>query len=141
MLAKREAGWHGLDGMLASRAQLSRFDFGEISAAALLFQSGYLTVLGREEADGERFYRLGYPNREVRESLNRALLDGVLRSGEARLIERNRIRRFLRDGDLGDSASIWGLCCRGYRTSGTVAILWDATRGGTRAYGTRISRR
>ena len=99
-LARRGADWHGLDGMLASDELLSRFDVGEIGAEALLFQSGYLTVLGSEEADGEECYRLGYPNREVRQSLNRALLDSVLGSGAERRSERSRLRRALRDGDL-----------------------------------------
>ena len=100
VLARRGADWHRLDGMLASDELLSKFDVGEIGAEALLFQSGYLTVLGSEEADGEECYRLGYPNREVRQSLNRALLDSVLGSGAERRSERSRLRRALRDGDL-----------------------------------------
>ena len=101
VLARRGADWHRLDGMLASDELLSKFDVGEIGAEALLFQSGYLTILGSEEADGEECYRLGYPNREVRQSLNRALLDSVLGSGAERRSERSRLRRVLRDGDLG----------------------------------------
>ena len=42
---------------------------------ALLFQTGYLTIERPEPRGAEMFYRLGYPNREVRQSLNRSLLN------------------------------------------------------------------
>ena len=46
----------------------------DIATEALLFQTGYLTIVG-ERLRGERsFYELGYPNRVVRESLNGSLL-------------------------------------------------------------------
>ena len=66
------------DGMLASNRLLSTFDVGRIATEALLFQTGYLTILGRKRRAGETFYRLGYPNREVRQGLNRSLLDGMV---------------------------------------------------------------
>ena len=70
-------GRHGvnafaLDGMVADDALLSSFDVEEIAPEALLFQTGYLTIEEASSEDGEVFYRLGYPNREVRQSLNRA---------------------------------------------------------------------
>ena len=64
-----------LDRTVSTEALLSTFDVGGRSAAerigteALLFQTGYLTITGEEELGGEALYRLGYPNREVRESL------------------------------------------------------------------------
>ena len=63
-----------LDGMLASRRLIGTFDVGRMSTEALLFQSGYLTVVGVERHAGLKYYRLGYPNREVRQCLNLALL-------------------------------------------------------------------
>ena len=44
---------------------------------ALLFQTGYLTIVDSERRDGRRLYRLGYPNREVRRGLNESLLDAL----------------------------------------------------------------
>ena len=41
---------------------------------ALLFQTGYLTIARSRGGRSSPFYRLGYPNREVRQSLNRSLL-------------------------------------------------------------------
>ena len=63
-----------LDGMVASDELLSAFDIGHIGTEALLFQGGYLTIKGEENLGGKTFYRLGYPNREVRQSLNGSLL-------------------------------------------------------------------
>ena len=74
-LWKRRIGAATLDGMLASRRLIGTFDVGRMSTEAMLFQSGYLTVVGVERHAGLKHYRLGYPNREVRQSLNLALLD------------------------------------------------------------------
>ena len=74
---------------------------GRIATEALLFQTGYLTVAGVETVvDGREFYRLGYPNREVRESLNESLLDYL--TGDAWRPEEHLgpLRRILREGDF-----------------------------------------
>ena len=64
-----------LDGLRSDDELLSKFDVNDVAPEALLFQSGYLTILGEEQAfDGSAVYRLGYPNYEVRRSLNRSLL-------------------------------------------------------------------
>ena len=63
-----------LDGLLASKALLSSFEVGNIAPEALLFQTGYLTIREKVSYDEDVFYRLGYPNREVRQSLNKVLL-------------------------------------------------------------------
>ena len=63
-----------LDGMVANDELLSTFDVGDIATEALLFQTGYLTIRRREDRGGKQFYRVGYPNHEVRESLNESLL-------------------------------------------------------------------
>ena len=74
-LVARGVGSLALEGMFAGDALLSAFDVDHIATEALLFQTGYLTIQGEEDLGGERSYRLGYPNREVRQSLNRSLLD------------------------------------------------------------------
>ena len=65
-----------LDGMLTTDELLGTFDIEDIATEALLFQTGYLTVVGKEWDDDTEslYYRLGYPNREVRKSLNLSLL-------------------------------------------------------------------
>ncbi len=68
----------GLDRMVGTAELLSTFDVGKIGTEALLFQTGYLTITGEEELGGMALYRLGYPNREVRQSLNGVLLSQLV---------------------------------------------------------------
>lgn len=84
LLLEKGIHWYRLDGMVSSEELLSRFDVGAIAPEALLFQAGYLTVIERLEIFNGPRYRLGYPNREVRQSLNRDLLSGVLGAGKQR---------------------------------------------------------
>ncbi len=63
-----------LDGLVTTGDLLSSFDVEAIAIEALLFQTGYLTIKHTRDRGGETQYRLGYPNREVRQSLNRSLL-------------------------------------------------------------------
>ena len=74
MLAARGVSSVDLDGMIGSDELLSAFDVEHIATEALLFQGGYLTIAAEESVGGKTFYRLGYPNREVRQSLNGSLL-------------------------------------------------------------------
>ena len=46
-----------------------------IATEALLFQTGYLTIRRTELRGGRMYYRLGYPNQEVQQSLNESLLN------------------------------------------------------------------
>ena len=62
--------------------QLSKFDVGNIGIDALLFQTGYLTITGKEWDGIQTFYTLDYPNLEVRQSLNQGLLDHLGREGK-----------------------------------------------------------
>ena len=79
-----------LNDMVASEQLLDAFDVEHIATEALLFQTGYLTILGKESRHGNIFYRLGYPNREVRQSLNDSLLEYLARGSEPMI--RNKIR-------------------------------------------------
>jgi hypothetical protein len=51
---------------------LSNFDIEHLSTGPLLFQTGYLTIKNHEAKSG--LYELGYPNKEVEDSLTDALL-------------------------------------------------------------------
>ena len=68
-----------LEELIGSETLLSSFDVGAIDPIALLFQTGYLTVRGTCERAGREMYRLGYPNREVRQCLNEHLLAHAMR--------------------------------------------------------------
>ena len=99
-LAERQVHAATLEDALASEKLLGTFDVGRIATEALLFQTGYLTVTGVETEEGREFYRLGYPNREVGESLNESLLDYL--TGNAWRPEEHwgPLRRILREADF-----------------------------------------
>ena len=81
-----------LESVHADSALLSSFDVDYIAPEALLFQTGYLTIVDEERCDGARRYRLGYPNREVRRGLAGSLLEALApnwrRSGDAGALRR-----------------------------------------------------
>ena len=61
---------------------MSRFDVDDIATEALLFRTGYPTIVGERRRGERSFYEVGYPNREVRESLNGILLRHLTRDPE-----------------------------------------------------------
>ncbi len=78
---------------------LGQFDVDGIEPETLLFQTGYLTIQERIwEFDSYR-YRLGYPNREVRVSLPRAVLNGYVPDLMTKERTRDRIARALKQDD------------------------------------------
>ena len=99
-LTERRIASPSLDGMLGTSALLSKFDVDAISTEALLFQTGYLTITGVEDMGGSPLFRLGYPNREVRQSLNESLLDAML-PDSVRYVEQSvRLRQLLAANDF-----------------------------------------
>ena len=71
-----------LDRTVSTTDLLSAFDVDHIGTEALLFQTGYLTITEEERLGGQALYRLGYPNREVRQSLNHVLLRHLVQDAE-----------------------------------------------------------
>ena len=106
-LAERGVRSVDLDGMVASASLLSTFDVDRIAPQALLFQSGYLTITGRERRGGATRYRLGYPNQEVRQSLNESLLDHLAKAPEVQSERRFRLYDLLEAGDFDGLRSLF----------------------------------
>ncbi len=73
-LVKNKISPMELEHRTADRELVSTFDVESYNIDALLFQTGYLTIVGKEQTGGLTEYRLGYPNYEVELSLNRGLL-------------------------------------------------------------------
>ena len=99
-LLRRGVASPELDGMMGTDALLSAFDVDEMATEALLFQTGYLTIAGEEDFDGETLYRLEYPNREVRQSLNGSLLRAMTPEGSHRMKDHLRLRQLLCKNDF-----------------------------------------
>ena len=85
--------------------ELASFDLDTITANALLFQSGYLTIADHEVQPGGFHYTLEYPNHEVRLSLNQQLLGTV--SGNFVAAERRakKMAQFLAANDFEEFAA------------------------------------
>ncbi|WP_373612264.1 PD-(D/E)XK nuclease domain-containing protein [Mannheimia sp. E30BD] len=80
---------------------LSKFDVGDISPIALMFQTGYLTidkVINTFDGVG---YKLKYPNKEVQQSLNTMLLRRYLHKYESGSTLRSHLYEALQHHDLG----------------------------------------
>ena len=63
-----------LENQMVDRSLVSKFDVEMISAEALLFQTGYLTITDERQEGHRTVYCLDYPNREVQLSLNDEVL-------------------------------------------------------------------
>ena len=100
-LFERRIASVSLDRTVSTAELLSAFDVGGRTAAehigteALLFQTGYLTITGQEELGGRTLYRLGYPNREVRQSLNEHLLQQLVQDVQQQIANSMRLERLL----------------------------------------------
>ncbi len=99
-LFKRHVSSLELDDMIGSDELLSAFDVDAIETEALLFQTGYLTITGEESLGGESLYRLSYPNREVRQSLNRSLLRYLVKDSTRQMANSVRLYRLLEANDF-----------------------------------------
>ena len=99
-LLERRIGTLALEDLRGTDALLSTFDVDDIAPEALLFQTGYLTIHEEEDLGGETAYRLGYPNREVRQSLNRNLLSRLADDPTDTARRRIRLYELLRANDF-----------------------------------------
>ena len=99
-LFRRGVSSLALDDLLGSAGLLSTFDVDDIATEALLFQTGYLTITAEEDLGGKPVYRLGYPNREVRQSLNESLLRYLVKDSSRQMANSVRLYRLLEANDF-----------------------------------------
>ena len=96
-----------LDNMLGTNALLSTIDLDHIATEALLFQTGYLTIHQTEPRGGDMYYRLSYPNREVRQSLNKSLLNHLTGDPSQRTEHRAHLYDLLLVNDFASLESLF----------------------------------
>ena len=77
MMARGKLNTLELENMAMYEEELSSFELEDVSVYALLFQCGYLTITGREVRSERNYYKLEYPNHEVRLSMNQELLKAL----------------------------------------------------------------
>ncbi len=101
MLAQRQIFTPELERRVSDMELLSSFDADHVETDALLFQAGYLTLRGSEQIlPGEWIYMLGYPNQEVRTSLNKALLPLLGLTASQGLKQRVQLLQCLKRNDF-----------------------------------------
>ena len=81
VMMERKVSPMDLENRIVDAGELSKFDVNAIGTEALLFQTGYLTITGKERDGVQTFYTLNHPNLEVRQSLNQGLLSYLGRQG------------------------------------------------------------
>ena len=106
-LFRRRISSLALDGMLTSGELLSSFDVGAIATEALLFQTGYLTIKDVRDRGGVRRYRLGYPNREVRQSFNESLLRHLVQDAARQTANSDRLYDLLEANDFAGMRTLF----------------------------------
>ena len=99
-LFERRVSSVSLGETVSTEELLSEFDVDHIGTEALLFQTGYLTITGEEELGGKALYRLDYPNREVRQSLNEQLLRRLVQDPAHQTANSIRLSRLLAARDI-----------------------------------------
>jgi len=124
-LFERRVSSVSLDRTVSTAALLSAFDVDHIATEALLFQTGYLTITGEERLGGMPLYRLGYPNREVRQSLNRVLLSHLVQDVERQTANSVRLARLLEAQDCAGLKELF------QAFFASIPYEWHADRVGT----------
>ena len=106
-LFRRRVSSLELDGLLSSDDLLSSFDVDAIATEALLFQTGYLTIKEVRDRGGVRRYRLGYPNREVRQSFNQSLLRKLVQDGTRQTANSDRLYDLMEGNDFAGMQALF----------------------------------
>ena len=110
LLLRRRVSSLDLERLRGDEELLSKFDVGDIGTAALLFQTGYLTITGEERRKRRTRYRLGYPNLEGEVALNEQLLAAMVPERTLQLADDTDLVDLLAAGDLeGLEESMRGL--------------------------------
>lgn len=79
---------------------LSSFDLEHMPIEAVMFQTGYLTIKSTQNLGGSYFYQLGYPNKEVYQSLNNSLLQYLTQNSDAQVTQRMSLYALLMANDF-----------------------------------------
>ncbi|MDD2844642.1 MAG: ATP-binding protein [Rhodoferax sp.] len=109
ILRERQTFTPSLEQRLSDLDLLSSFDIDRIETDALLFQTGYLTLHSQEEMlPGQWIYTLGFPNLEVRTSLNKALLPGLGVPASQALQQSAQLITLLRRNDFAGLHQLFG---------------------------------
>ena len=102
LISKRQVATPNLARRNSDEALLSTFDVDDMPLEAVMFQTGYLTIKETTNVGGNWFHQLGYPNREVYQSLNNSLLHYLVQAPEAQAGKRIRLYDLLLKNDFDE---------------------------------------
>ena len=89
-----------LENRIVAHHLVSKFDVGDISVDALLFQTGYLTITGKEQDGSDTYYQLSLPNEEVRVSLRSSFINHISGRGANAREQRSELMSLLVANDF-----------------------------------------
>ncbi|MFH1097726.1 MAG: ATP-binding protein [Candidatus Desantisbacteria bacterium] len=97
LLKERRYYMPELEEIRAGEELIGAFDVDFIEPAALLFQTGYLTIKGKKQIGAKIEYRLTYPNLEVKSSLNNYLLFYLNKDAQTKENTQSRVYEAIED--------------------------------------------
>ncbi len=98
LLEKQKYFLPDLSNLKVWKELLDSFDIEKIKLEVILYQAGYLTIKEKIiNEEWEQEYKLIFPNKEVRMSLNKLFIDYF--TNEINLTQRSAINRWLKAGD------------------------------------------
>ena len=100
LLVEKKVSPVELENRITNEGLVAKFDVGDIGVDALLFQTGYLTIVAESWNGVETLYTLDYPNFEVCVSLNRGLLEYVTRRSLEAVDRGKELIEFLSENDF-----------------------------------------
>ncbi len=90
-----------LDGRWVAGDRLSDFEVERMDPAALMFQTGHLTIRRKEARSDRLGYWLAYPNEEVRHSMGWLMTLHAVGDSETAIACGENLRSAVRDADMG----------------------------------------
>lgn len=95
-----------LENLEVGESLIGSFDIDYIEPETLLFQTGYLTIIDVEFDGSSTWYKLNYPNHEVKKSLNENILYSYSTSRAEVSRHQRDLKNVLSRGDVGDVIKI-----------------------------------
>ncbi|GIX42959.1 MAG: hypothetical protein KatS3mg129_2692 [Leptospiraceae bacterium] len=106
LLAEKKFFLPNLEELVATDQLIGNLDIDFIEPENLLFQTGYLTIKKYEAISNGYLYYLGYPNKEVKISLNQYILNYLMSVSQESLRLQSRLYKILSSGEIKELEEI-----------------------------------
>lgn len=106
ILAETPRSLPELDTLITGEELLGSFQIDDIKPETLLFQAGYLTIKDVTHIGEKAFYRLGFPNLEVKSAFSSLMLEVLTKNSGTSIIQRN-LDRVMSTGDADNLREVF----------------------------------